>query len=141
MISYTFSKPQPQTNQPLPKFEPIYDSQACFSTQIYTSSILSNLNLPINLNSIPFFSTKIVQPPLREGEVDLGEVGTQSWKSIQIELRGHLHLVHFKPHLNPLHHHRFRFGDGIRFPDFRPYPIGFHWSDLTIKFPLASLMS
>lgn len=150
MLSYTFSKPniQDQENdQELPKFQPIYDTKACFSTKIYTCPILSNLQLPISLNALPFVSTTMVQPPLQEGDVHLGAVSTQSWKSVEIDMSGHVNVVHIKASLETLNHEddvnkkKFRFGDGIGFPDFRPYRIGFHWSDLTLKFPAASILS
>ncbi|EUC58354.1 hypothetical protein RSOL_248980 [Rhizoctonia solani AG-3 Rhs1AP] len=72
-------------------------------------------SFPLNLSNIPraLFDSRVIQPPLN------GPIGTEKWISVEVENSGYAQVMYLEPGLEGG-----RYGDGIRFPDFKPMSVG-----------------
>ncbi|KAH9818014.1 hypothetical protein DFH28DRAFT_1123950 [Melampsora americana] len=133
--SYTFDSPKKGADV---CFKPTFASVPFFSTT-FRSFGPENLRVPIRTSYLPVCTT-IVQPPLQQGDPQLGCVGTSTWKKFEVDVSGRIGLRKAEGSLLSSNGFK-RFADGEHFPDFKPYQIGFHWKDVKINIGRATVLS
>ncbi|KAG0151013.1 hypothetical protein CROQUDRAFT_37290 [Cronartium quercuum f. sp. fusiforme G11] len=130
--SYTFTKTSTSESA---RLDPIFMPTPFFSTIIHPWG-LKGVQLPIRLNALPGVKTTLFQPPLKEGDKEIGMVSTKYWKKTKIGLSGRVKLCKVEGGLNASNGQK-RFADGKGFPDFKPYRICIHWKNLVLNVPEA----
>lgn len=124
--SYTFSSPKKGADV---CFQPTFSSTAFFSTTFHSFGP-EQLRVPVRTSYLPFCTT-IVQPPLKQGDLTLGCIGTSTWKKFDVDVSGRVGLRKAEGSLDSKDGSK-KFADGEHFPDFKAYQIGFHWKDVII---------
>ncbi|EGG02612.1 uncharacterized protein MELLADRAFT_53349 [Melampsora larici-populina 98AG31] len=133
--SYTFASPK---NGADACFQPNFASIPFFSTTFHFFGP-EMLRVPIKTNMLPI-CTILAQPPLEEGDVTLGCVGTSTWKKFGVDVSGRVGIRKAEGSLVSSDGVK-RFADGKGFPDFEPYQIGFHWKDVIIDIGMPIVLS
>ncbi|KAH9812002.1 hypothetical protein DFH28DRAFT_931265 [Melampsora americana] len=133
--SYTFASPKEGANV---GFQPTFASVPFFSTTFHSFSP-QKLRVPIRTNLLPICTT-LAQPPLEQGDLALGCVGSSAWKKFKVNVSGRVGLRKVEGNFVSPDGSK-RFADGEKFPDFKPYQIGFHWKDAIIEIGRPEVLS
>ncbi|KAI5803930.1 hypothetical protein EDC01DRAFT_726289 [Geopyxis carbonaria] len=94
---------------------------------------VGGLEMPLNVARLPV-DLELVSPPLVKGE-KAEEVATTVWRRVKPEMRGRVRVVWGRGGLPGG-----RWGDGVGFPDVRPWGLGVAWRDMEIEFPEGLLV-
>ncbi|EGG08628.1 uncharacterized protein MELLADRAFT_77340 [Melampsora larici-populina 98AG31] len=119
-------------------FQPTFASIPFFSTTFHSFGP-ENLRVPFRTSYLPVCTT-IAQPPLREGDLTLGSVGSSTWKKFEVDVSGRVGLRKAEGSLKSSNGSK-RFADDEKFPDFKPYQIGIHWKDAIIDIGRPTILS
>lgn len=108
-----------------------YSAKPCFAARITPSWFVPAPAIPFHTKFLPF-TVDLVQPPLEQSEhADKdGLVGTNVWQKMLPSFSGKIKLVRMVGLLEGE-----KYGDGVDFPNIRPWKTGIYWPDVTIEFP------
>ncbi|KAH9810601.1 hypothetical protein DFH28DRAFT_902754 [Melampsora americana] len=134
--SYTFASPRKGAEV---SFQPTFAPNPFFSATFHLCGP-ETLRIPMRASLLPGVCTTLAQPPLKEGDVSLGYVGTSTWKKFPVDISGRIGLRKAEGSLVSSDGIK-RFGDGEGFPDFKPYTIGVHWKDALFDIGKPSVYS
>lgn len=118
-------------------FHPTFSSKPLFSATFHLFGP-EKLRIPMRASLLPGVCTILAQPPLKEGDLSLGYVGTSDWKKFSVDISGLIGLRKAQGSLVCPDGTK-RFGDGEGFPDFKPYRIGVHWKNTSFDIGLPSV--